>query len=379
MYDRAQHALEVAAKLQPRSVDVLMELAGVNAALGDYARAVYLLVQAKQLAPRRAEIRLALAHAAQAGEYYGDAALAYDEYLAITPDDDTARRDRGLVCGFTDTRQAEGLLELTSYVQKHPADPVGHHYLAQLTWRDHPEQALDALSTAVRLDPKLAAAQVNLAWLLNRMGRTAEAVPHLEKAVEVDPKDVRASTNSARRTSRSTAPDAVKVLRQAVAISRSDPEILMHLGRALMDTGHEDEAGKYLDQFRKAHPQRVRGPWRQPGMIESASLSPGQRTQREIERLRREASTHEDDPELQLRLSSLLLADGRVDEAEPSFACCSREMRRTASGSRPEPFCWASSNIRWRGSSWNERPPVTLPPTWTWPSRSSTWRARVRR
>ena len=90
LYDRALHALEVAVKLQPSNVDALMELAGVNAAVGDYTRAVYLLAQAKQLAPARPEIPLAMAHAAQSGEYYGDAAIAYDEYLQLKPGDDNA-------------------------------------------------------------------------------------------------------------------------------------------------------------------------------------------------------------------------------------------------------------------------------------------------
>jgi tetratricopeptide (TPR) repeat protein len=320
LYDRALHALDVAAKLQPANVDVLMELAGVSATTGDYARAIYLLAQAKKLAPGRPEIPLAMAHVAQAGEYYGDAALAYDEYLRLKPGDDAARRDRALVCGFTDARQAEGLKELTQYVRKHPDDPLGYHDLAQLTWRDHPRQALDALTTAVRLDPGLAPAQIDLGWLLNRMGRTAEAIPHFQKAIEINPRDSRALGQlGAAYVSLDRAADAEKVLRQALAISPGDPEILMHLGRALIDLGHEQEGRQYLEKFQKTHLRRVRGPWTQPAMIESASLPPAERNQREIERLRKAAADHQDDPELQLRLASLLLAAGRVEEAENEF------------------------------------------------------------
>jgi tetratricopeptide (TPR) repeat protein len=94
---------------------------------------------------------------------------------------------------------------------------------------------------------------------------------------------------------------------------------MMHLGRALMDLGHEEEARQFLDRFQKAHRAQVRGPWTQPAMIESASLPAGERGKRAIERLRKDAATHQDDPELQLRLSSLLLAEGRVEEAEAEF------------------------------------------------------------
>jgi tetratricopeptide (TPR) repeat protein len=54
-------------------------------------------------------------------------------------------------------------------------------------------------------------------------------------------------------------------------------------------------------------------------MIESASLSPAERSKREIERLRQDAHTHPDDPELQFRLAGLLLTEGSVDEATLEF------------------------------------------------------------
>jgi len=320
LYDRAVHALEVAVKLQPTNVDALMELAGVNASLGDYARAIYVLAQAKQLAPERPDVRLAMAHAAQSGEYFGDAAVAYDEYLRLKPDDDTAKRDRALVCGLTETRQAEGLQGLASYVHKHPGDPLGYYGLAQLTWRDHPEQALDALAAALRLDPKFAAAHLDLAWLLNRLGRTAEAIPHFQRAVEINPRDARALDQlGAALVTLDRPTEAEKVLRRAAAISPDDPEILLHLGHALMETGHEDEARQFLNRFQSTHPARARGPWRQAAMIESAGLPAADRSKREIERLRTEAAAHPDDPELELRLASLLLAAGRVEESEVEF------------------------------------------------------------
>ena len=161
-------------------------------ALRDYARAVYVLVQAGKLAPDRPEVPLALANAAQAGGYYGDAAVAYDRYLHLQPDDDTARRDRALACGFTDARQAEGLNELRSYIGRHPQDALGHYYMAQLTWRDDPAAALRELEATLRLDPKFAAAHVDAGWLMNRQGKTAEAMPHFEKAIALNPRDARA-------------------------------------------------------------------------------------------------------------------------------------------------------------------------------------------
>ena len=113
--------------------------------------------------------------------------------------------------------------------------------------------------------------------------------------------------------------DAESVLRRALTIAPGNPDVLLHLGRTLMELGREEEAQGFLDKFEKVRPQGVRGPWQQPGMIESASLPPAERTKRELERLRRDAQAHPDDPELQLRLAELLFADGRVQEGSTEF------------------------------------------------------------
>jgi tetratricopeptide (TPR) repeat protein len=134
---------------------------------------------------------LSLARAAEDAGYYGDSALAYDEYLQIQPDD-TVRRDRARVYGYTVVRLDEGLKELAWYVHKHPDDPIGYYDLAQFSWATDPQKALDQLSTALRLDPKFVAARYNRAWLLHRLGRTAESLPDLQAALQIDPKNVRA-------------------------------------------------------------------------------------------------------------------------------------------------------------------------------------------
>src|SRR5689334_12740524 len=73
--DRARAVLEVALRLRPQNVELLVEIGQVYAVLQDYVRAIFLLANARQLAPDNAEAVLALARAAQSGEYYGDAAL----------------------------------------------------------------------------------------------------------------------------------------------------------------------------------------------------------------------------------------------------------------------------------------------------------------
>jgi tetratricopeptide (TPR) repeat protein len=278
------------------------------------------LAQARQKSPSRPDILLALARAAEDAGYYGDAALACDEYLKLQVGDDIVRRDCAFVYGNTGTRLEEGVKELGWYARKHPDDPVGHYDLAQFSWRTNPQQALDELSAALRLKPDFAAAHYARAWLLHRLGRTAESLPDLQAAARMSPTQFRVLDQLGLAYLALDQPsEAEKVLRQALAISPEDPEVLMHLGRALMALGREEEAQPFLDKFQKVRPRRVRDPRKEPGMIESATLPEAARTQREIDRLRRDARSHPGDPELQLHLALLLLTDGRVDEAAGEF------------------------------------------------------------
>jgi len=319
-YDRAQRCLEVALKMRPDDIDSLFELGRVYAARQDPSRAVYVLAQARQKDPKRPDILLALARAAEDPGYYGDCALACDDYLKLRPQDDTVRRDCARVYGYTGTRLDEGLKQLASYVQKHPNDPVGYFDLAQLSWRTNPPKALEQLSTAVRLDPAFAPARYARAWLLHRLGRSAESLGDLQAAVRIDPKNIRVLDQLGLvYLSLDQPSEAEEVLRRALTISAEDPEVLMHLGRALMALGREDDAQRFLDKFREVRSQVVRDPRKEAGMIESATQPAAKRTEREIERLRREARSHSGDAELQLHLALLLLADGRAEEAVGEF------------------------------------------------------------
>ena len=192
-YSRAQSALEVAAKMRPADIEPLLELGLVYGALQDYSRSVYVLAQARRLAPGRPDVLLALGRASEDAGFYGDAVLAYDEYLQLHPEEDTVRRDRARVCGLIAHRQQEGVQGLEQYILKHPQDPIGYYDLAQLMWNSKPKAALEQLTTALRLDRKFAPAHFARGWLLYRMGRTTEAVPHLEAAAALEPKNVQGS------------------------------------------------------------------------------------------------------------------------------------------------------------------------------------------
>ena len=319
-HERARRSLETALRARPNDLEALFELGLAHAASTDSAKAVFLLAQARQRAPDRPDILLALAQAAEDAEYFGDAVVAFDEYLAIRPGDTIARRDRARCAGRTQTHREEGLRDLARYIERHPDDARARYDLAHLTWEPAPAEALDQLAEAIRLDPDFAAAHVSRAWLLHRLGRTSEAVPHLETAIRVQPNDVRALDQLGLVSlSRDDAVRAEEVLRRAIAISPEDPEVLLHLGQALMALGRPEEARVHLARFQRVRPAAARRLRTEAGMIELAGLPPAVRRRQQIDRFRILAESRPDDHELRLHLANLLLADGEPETAATEF------------------------------------------------------------
>lgn len=319
-WDRSIRALEAAARLSPKDVDVLLELGRSYAASGNAPRAVYVLAHARKLAPGRPEVLLTLARAAEHAGYYGDSALAYDEYIALKPSDETAKRDRALIYGLTQVKLPEALRELQAYVQKHPSDAVAWFSLARLTWATEPPRALEYLNQAVRADGRSLSIRFARAWLLYRSGRVADSVPDLDVALELAPKNVEVLAQlGLAYLSMDKPADAEQVLRRALAEAPEASEVLLHLGRALVALDRSEEAQPYLAKFQQLRPAMVHGPRTEPGIIDSATIPEAERTRRQIVRLRSDLEAHPGDTALQLHLAGLLLAGGHIDQASTEF------------------------------------------------------------
>jgi Flp pilus assembly protein TadD len=319
-HSRAQRALEVALKVRPGDADTLYELGRVETSLQDYTRAVYLLAQARKLVPQRPDVVLALARAAQMGAYYGDCLLAYDDYLRLRPADAMVRRDRALVYGYTRKGLEESRRELARYVDEHPEDAIGFYDLAQLLDRTDRAQALERVSTAVRLDPKLEPARYYRAWLLHQLGRNEESLAELQIAVQLNPGDARAfDLMGLDHLNLEKAAEAEQALRKALALAPNDPEVLFHLSRALLELGRAQDAKPFLDRFQKVRQLPARVPREEPGMIEAANLTRAQRSERLIEQLRGAVAASPFDSSFKMNLASALLAEGRAEEATAVF------------------------------------------------------------
>src|ERR1039457_6619257 len=156
-YQRAREALDAARRQQPQNVDVLYNLSCADQADPPSEAAVALLAQAARLAPERSDVQKLLALATGDLGAMDDSAAAWDRYLKLQPNDDVARRERGLTA-VRMGRLEQGLADLRWFVSRHPTDAVGHFALGVAENKDNPALALTEFDRALALHAGFAAA-----------------------------------------------------------------------------------------------------------------------------------------------------------------------------------------------------------------------------
>lgn len=149
-----------------------------------------------------------------------EAVAVYDELLAAAPDDVSLRYTRGLL--LVELGRVDGALaDFAHIVSLRPEDPTAlnalGYTLADLT--DRHEEAYGLIRRALLAEPDSPAILDSMGWVLYRLGRAREAVPYLERALEL----------------------------------QRDPEIAAHLGEVLWSLGQPERAravwGEALAEF----------------------------------------------------------------------------------------------------------------------------------
>src|ERR1035438_9758393 len=236
-YQRAREVLDAARRQQPQNVDVLYNLACADQADQRPEAAVALLAQAARLAPERSDVQKLLALATGDLGAMDDSAAAWDRYLKLQPNDDVARRERGLTA-VRMGRLEQGLADLRWFVSHHPTDAVGHFALGVAENKDNPAHALTEFDRSLALQAGFAAAHAARGSLYYQMGKPEAALADLEAAAALRPDDA-VSLDRLGQTylALDRAADAVRVLRKAAALAPGDSKTQLHLARALADAG----------------------------------------------------------------------------------------------------------------------------------------------
>lgn len=312
-YERAHEVLESALRQQPQNVNVLYRLASVEDATRQWESAVMRLAQAEKLDPRRADVQKLLAVTTTELGALDDAAAAWDRYLELEPSDETARRERGYTLARMGKLE-QGSADLEWFVSRHPDDPVGHYELAQAERTLDMAQAMKHLDRALALNPNYMPARAARGSLYYQEGKPESALADLEMVASRQPDN---ATNLDRLgqtyQALDRAADAVRVLRQAAALSPEDSTTMLHFARALADAGQTEESKTAMDRFKQLGPEQNKGV--PAGLVEYLSQTPEQRHADYRARVEKAVLDRPDDAAAQVSYLKLLLEDGDTKQA----------------------------------------------------------------
>ncbi|HVH83841.1 MAG TPA: tetratricopeptide repeat protein, partial [Steroidobacteraceae bacterium] len=183
----ALQGLEELSRRQPAWAEAQFELGMTLGAAGQGESAIAALRRAVSLKPDLPDAWRALAdHLAGAGDTAG-AAEAYARHIKA------ATRDPRLLApaaALVENRIPEAEALLRAHLRAHPTDVAALRMLAEVAarlrrWRD--SQTL--LERCLELAPGFDAARHNYALVLNRQGKAAAALPHVEQLLAKEPRN----------------------------------------------------------------------------------------------------------------------------------------------------------------------------------------------
>jgi len=123
---------------------------------------------------------------------------------------------------------------------------------------DHFDTAEALLVKALNMDPRLAEAHANLAWLLDRRGSVSEAVRHYELAIELQPDNARIHLNfGATLAELKFFHAAEAAYHKALLVDPTLPGTWCNLGALLAQNGRDDEAETMLGKALALDPAHV--------------------------------------------------------------------------------------------------------------------------
>jgi tetratricopeptide (TPR) repeat protein len=240
--------------------------------LGDYAAAIPFLKQATAADPQNLPFRLALAHSCLWSKQFQCVLDVYHEILSLNAE--SAEADMLAGEALSEMKDNSGAAEqFRAAVKADPREPNVHFGLGYLLWGlMQYEEAAQEFQAELANNPDHAQAMVYLADTDMRLSHPEAAPPLLEKAVRIDPGielahlDLGILYSDAGRKG-----DALRELKIAEKLCPNDQNVHWRLGRFYQTAGRKDEAKVEFDKtrslqraddatvFRKLHEAQAKG------------------------------------------------------------------------------------------------------------------------
>jgi predicted Zn-dependent protease len=233
--------LEEICRRQPQWAEARFELGVTLGSAGRGEAAIAALRSAVALRPELPDAWRALAdHLAGAGDAAG-AGEAYARHIKA------ATRDPRLLApaaALVENRIPEAEALLRAHLRAHPTDVAALRMLAEVAarlrrWRD--SQLL--LERCLELAPGFDAARHNYALVLNRQGKAAAALPHVEQLLAREPRNPGyRNLKAAVLVNLGEYAESARIYERVLAEFPQQPKVWMSYGHSLKTTGRADEA-----------------------------------------------------------------------------------------------------------------------------------------
>ena len=193
-FDLASQALAGVPPESPWYMTAEIRRASTQSAAGDTDGGIATLTDLAAAYPEQIEVQSALGDALRVAERYGEAAEAYDAAIALVPDPQPVHWVLYYTRGISNERAGNwpaAEADFREALVLSPDQPMVLNYLGYSLveqGRDL-DEALDMIERAVAGQPDDGYITDSLGWVLYRMGRYEEAVPHMLRAVELTPDD----------------------------------------------------------------------------------------------------------------------------------------------------------------------------------------------
>jgi tetratricopeptide (TPR) repeat protein len=249
-YDLAKKANE-AAPNEPHLADTL---GWILFKKGDYGNALRLLQESAGRLPDQSEIQFHLGMAHYMVGEEGPARIALQKAAdssADFPGKDEARQRLALLAINAGTANAGARTELEKYLRERPNDPAALARLAEMQQRDGAvDQAVKTYEKLIADNPLYAPATRQLALLYGQLSTdSAKAYELVTKARQTYPDDPDiAKTLGILNYRRGYYPQAVELLKQAIAKRKDDAQLLYYLGEVHHQLKQWDECKGVLER-----------------------------------------------------------------------------------------------------------------------------------
>ncbi len=241
--ERALDILSALAKTQPRTASVHFELGMTLAALGRGEDAVAALRRCVELAPDFADgWRVLGDHLTAMGDSAG-ADMARSRFLKASTRDPRLLAAAAALC---DNRVAEAETALRAHLKESPTDIAAIRMFAEVAARlRRYRDAENLLARCLELAPGFHAARHNYALVLFRQSKAAEALPHIERLLSVEPRNPGyRSLKAAILGGVGEYDAAIDLYGQVLAEYPGQAKLWMSYGHALKTAGRQQEGIK---------------------------------------------------------------------------------------------------------------------------------------